>query len=395
MKIAVVGAGIAGLACAIAMADRGHAVDLAERRPEGRSEGAGVILWDRACRVLDGLGLLDSVAPRAEVLHGLVRRQLDGAAIDTFDFRGGGNAFAALAVRRVHLVDAMTAAARQRGVTLAFDLPAVSVLAEGGVDAPAVLALGDGRRVEADLVVGADGRMNSVVGARVRGIARVDQGLVTWVASAPSLGDRLGQVAVDLWGPGARLGVVPCGGGGVYWAATARADLVPATRPWRETVQSLLPGRDGLVRDVLAATPEDAVHRHDLFDLEPGGPWHLGRLVLVGDAAHASLPTTGQGAAEALMDASTLAGLLPRSPAFETLNDALGRYVGAREAAARAGVFAAREVARRVFGPVRPLTPRSTPPPTPSVVWPVRGPVRNLGSVVPRGTKTQPRSVRS
>jgi 2-polyprenyl-6-methoxyphenol hydroxylase-like FAD-dependent oxidoreductase len=350
MKIVVVGAGIAGLACAIAMADRGHEVELAERRPEGRSEGAGVILWDRACRVLDGLGLLDSVAPRAEVLHGLVRRQLDGTVIDTFDFRGN-NTFAALAVRRAHLVDAMTAAARHRGVTLGFDLPAVSVLAAGGADAPAVLGLGDGRRVEADLVVGADGRMNSVVGARVRGIARMDQGLVTWVASAPSLGDRLAQVAVDLWAPGARLGVVPCGDGGVYWAATARSDLVPATRPWRETVQSLLPDRDGLVRDVLAATPEDAVHRHDLFDLEPGGPWHLGRLVLVGDAAHASLPTTGQGAAEALVDASVLAGLLPRSPDLDMLNDALARYVGAREAAARAGVLAARQVARRVFHP--------------------------------------------
>ena len=346
MQVLIAGGGIAGLACAIALADRGHAVTLVERRPCGRAEGAGLILWPQACQVLGTLGLLPAITAHAAPLLGLERRSLTGERLQAFDFRD----IRPPAVLRAHVMAVLEDAARQRDVKLHFGLAAVDVTASGGPGSPAVVATADGRRFEADLVVGADGRMDSVVGRRLRTTAPVDHGLVSWVGVAEGMAPALGGAAVDFWVKGARLGVVPCGADRAYWAATVRAALVDDARPWRDTVQALLPDAGGLVQRVLSATDEAVVHRHRLFDVEPDGAWHRDRLVLVGDAAHASLPTTGRGATEALLDADALAAALPADTSFSALQAALSGYTRARRADATANMLAARELSRRVFG---------------------------------------------
>lgn len=157
--------------------------------------------------------------------------------------------------------------------------------------------------------------MNAVVGHRVRGLARADHGLVSWVGWSRGLGERTGPVAVDLWGDAARFGLVPCRDGEVYGAATVREDRFDMARPWRSIVGAAMPDADGLVH-----------------------------------AAHAGLPTTGQGASEAMRDAEVLAAVLPQGADREPLQRGLARYAAAREVDACAAVRAARAVSSRIFG---------------------------------------------
>jgi 2-polyprenyl-6-methoxyphenol hydroxylase-like FAD-dependent oxidoreductase len=115
----------------------------------------------------------------------------------------------------------------------------------------------------------------------------------------------------EMWGRGKRFGVVPIGGGRTYCFATSnaprgRADPLDGRL---ERFRERFAGFEGQVPDVLVAlqSPEDLIHN----DLEERaeGPWHDGRVGLIGDAAHALTPNMGQGAAMALEDSMVLVEL--------------------------------------------------------------------------------------
>jgi 2-polyprenyl-6-methoxyphenol hydroxylase-like FAD-dependent oxidoreductase len=112
----------------------------------------------------------------------------------------------------------------------------------------------------------------------------------------------------ESWGRGARFGQVGMSGGQVYWFATKdapaggrgaageKAELQRVFRGWHEPVEQLI-----------AATDESVILRHDIYDRPVLGRWGNGRVTLLGDAAHAMTPNLGQGACQAIEDAVVLA----------------------------------------------------------------------------------------
>lgn len=132
---------------------------------------------------------------------------------------------------------------------------------------------------------------------------RLDHGVVSWVCTLPQGGRHLQGRIHDFWGRGILFGMVPAGTDSLYWAAAARTDLAQQlTDVPRRCLRALLAGAADTLTEVIEATPEADLHRYRLYDIEPGLPWLRDRVLLVGDAAHASLPTSGQGAAKALED---------------------------------------------------------------------------------------------
>lgn len=292
----VVGGAVAGLAAARALAAAGAAVTVLERRPEGRAEGAGLILYPAATHALDRLGVLGAFRRVAVPLD----------AIATYDQRG----------RLLHRLDARTVAVRYghplAGVHRA-DL--LAVLAESleadvrrGVEVTDV-RVGDAVQVrtresalEASALVGADGIRSAVRECLGLGAEPRATGWVAWrgVAPAPA-GFETGTAGVVL-GAGRHGGWVAVGGGRVYWFLTGDAGDPPGLGTARSAVERW---RTPLPQ-LMEATPPDTVLFNELIDRDPDSRWGRGPVTLAGDAAHAMLPSLAQGANQALEDASTL-----------------------------------------------------------------------------------------
>lgn len=305
--VLIVGGGIAGLATAAGLARAGIPCEIVERATEWRPVGAGIVLGVNAMRVMRGLGAADAVAERGACL----RR---GAITDARGATLGGTDFALLepefgptiALHRAALHEVLRAAAPEVPVALGTTVDAIEPRSDG-VD----VRLSDGSARRCAIVVGADG-LRSRVRELVFGGDRIRYaGYTCWrfVVEAPV--ERVEMR--EMWGRGQRFGVVPIGGGRVYCFAVAnapRGEADPADAGRLARFRARFAAFGGQVPALLDAlrAPEELIH-NDLEELDEG-PWHAGRVVLVGDAAHAMTPNMGQGAAMALEDAMVLVELL-------------------------------------------------------------------------------------
>ncbi|MFI7130654.1 FAD-dependent monooxygenase [Nonomuraea sp. NPDC050153] len=324
----VVGGGIGGLAAAIALHRIGWRVTVLERAGEFGEIGAGLALWPNATRALAALGLAERVRAIAAVETAGGVRDRAGRWLfrtDNSDVaRRHGRPL--LMVHRAELVRVLVAA-----------LPA-DLLRPGG-EVRAVWPDGDGAvvehrdgRVRADLVVGADG-IRSRVRRQCWPEARPPRyaGCTAWRAVTEPLDGRGAEGAL-FWGRGERFGFAALPGGRFYCFAAARAP-----EGGEEDASAGFARRFGgwpdPVPELLAAVPEGAVLRHDVYAVPPLASYVRGRAVLLGDAAHAMDPALGQGAGTALEDAVTLAACLRADPDVDV---ALARYDRARRPRTRA-----------------------------------------------------------
>jgi 2-polyprenyl-6-methoxyphenol hydroxylase-like FAD-dependent oxidoreductase len=171
-----------------------------------------------------------------------------------------------------------------------------------------------GREIEADLLVGADG-VHSVVRAQCFGPTRLAyRGYTSWRGATPPGSVPQVTDSIETWGRGARFGLQPTSGNRILWYATLNA-AEGGTDAGR--LREMLLGRFGgwhdPIRSVIVATPEDAIVRTDIYDARPSRTWTRGRVALIGDAIHPMTPDLGQGACQAILDATTLADCLAAS----------------------------------------------------------------------------------
>ena len=152
-------------------------------------------------------------------------------------------------------------------------------------------------------------------------------GYTAWrgVSSVPVEAGRL----TESWGVGERFGLVDIGRGRTYWFATKNAPEGEPDEPGGRKAEILrrFSGWHEPIAAVVEAADESAILRNDVYYLEPLPRWSDGRVVLVGDAAHATTPGVGQGAAQAIEDAVVLAERLAES---DELAAALAEYEAIR-----------------------------------------------------------------
>ncbi|XVV10534.1 FAD-dependent monooxygenase [Actinoplanes sp. CA-131856] len=307
----VIGAGVGGLAAAVALTRRGWTVTVLEKAPALENVGAGLAIAPNGLRALDVLGLGDRVRAMAALQGTAGIQRPDGRWISRTDASAAETRFGlpTIVVHRAALIQLLAGAVTE--------LPGPGSPASG---ADAVLRLGvpvedvdpatgrvvtPGGTVEADLVVAADG-LHSPVRRKLfpETPGPVYTGVTSWRFVVPRPPGDLEMS--ETWGDGAVVGVVNLGDDRVYCYATApappgeraddeRAEMLRWFGGWHEPIPSLM-----------AAATE--IIRTDIRCLDAAPPsFHKGRVALLGDAAHAMTPNLGQGACQALEDAVVLA----------------------------------------------------------------------------------------
>ncbi len=215
-------------------------------------------------------------------------------------------------VLRRDLQEVLLDHAARAGIPVEFGHRAVAI--ELDTHGKAVAQFENGVSIRPDLLIGADGRMESVARRFVAGDnTPIYQGFVNWMGVAQGPHALVNDVAIqDYWGSGNRFGCVAVRPDLVYWAA-AQARPLPGAAPaadMRKEIEDLFAEWPEPVTRIIQATPADAIRLIAVHDLEPLHTWSRANVLLVGDAAHAPLPTSGQGACQALEDAWHLARCL-------------------------------------------------------------------------------------
>jgi salicylate hydroxylase len=339
MRVLIAGGGIGGLAAALALARDGAGVEVLERAEAFGEVGAGLQLAPNATRILHGWGLEAALAriafaPQAvevrdhvdaRLLH---RTQLGAAAVARW-----GAPY--LQVHRADLHAVLLQAARDAGVTVQLAAEASGVRCKGD---QVRLEVGGAAR-EADLLVAADGLHSGVRSALFGATPARFIGETAW----------RGLVATDRLPPGliAPAATVWTGRGRHFVHYYVRGgELVSFVgftpeRAWREESWRA-PARPGEIAAAFAGWPAPVVGliaameaegspgwRWAVHDRAPLARWRVGRVVLLGDAAHPMPPFLAQGAGMAVEDAESLARHLRSGDAVET---ALAAYAGERKA---------------------------------------------------------------
>ena len=336
MHILLAGGGIGGMAAALALLRSGIDVDLFEAAPALTEVGAGIQLSPNGCRVLDELGVFDELK---ELSCDPDRKEFrlwnSGKAWPMFDL--GGHVvkeygYPYLTVYRPDLLGVLERAVRELkpgGIHL--DARCVGFAQdESGV----TLELAGAQTARGDVLIGADGWRSAIRTALWGDCTPEFSGMVAWRGIIPmqDLPEHLRQHVGSTWiGPGAHVVTYPLHGGEIMnFVATVEG------KEWTETAGSIAGSReecladfDGWHADIqtyISTAP--SLIKWALVRRDPIPRWTEGRVSLLGDACHATLPFLAQGAVHAMEDGIVLARCLVDFGADPAL--ALQRYEGAR-----------------------------------------------------------------
>lgn len=308
--ILIVGGGVAGLAAARAMALKGAKVRVLEQAPEIAEVGAGLQVSPNGVAVMDALGLgeaLRSVAMRSQAVvlaDGLTGR--DVLCMDLAKYRAGQDF---LMVHRADLIAVLEEGAREVGVEIVTGAEVTAVHIE---PERAAVTLADGRELATRLLVGAGG-IHSLLRQKINGTRKpFFTGQVAWRAVVPSAGDAPIEVRVRM-GPGRHMVSYPLRGGSVMNIVAVEERETWAEEGWHheDDPANLRRAFEGFAWDAQALLGKvETVHLWGLFRHPVANQWHKGAAVILGDAAHPTLPFMAQGAVMALEDAWVLADCL-------------------------------------------------------------------------------------
>lgn len=303
MKLAIVGAGPAGLVAALAARRAGMEADVYEQAPAFGAVGSGIVLHSNGLRILEALGLLDRLRPHLRFSQRLLLCEPPDRTIAEIDYRNAPIPHnAAAVVMRYTLLDLLAVAAEEAGARLHLGRRCA------GADGRGILRFEDGE-ARADAVIAADGVRSAVrtalgIPARVRelGIA-----YLRGIGDVPTDDDAFREY----WMPdGRQFGLCPLPGGRTFFFASAPfrgwppADPEAWIRSWEPFAPMVRSVRDWNYDEVKSVEAER---------------WSAPPFHLIGDAAHAMPPNLGQGANSAMADALVLVRLLAegRAPEYE------------------------------------------------------------------------------
>jgi 2-polyprenyl-6-methoxyphenol hydroxylase-like FAD-dependent oxidoreductase len=335
LSIAIVGAGMGGMAAAATLSRKGFNVRLYEQASRFERIGAGIQMMPNSMKVLRAIGVEESLRRTAFEPYSHLNREWDTGRINR-ELPMPESLFGApyLCMHRADLHQALSAAVPEDILYLRKKLVGL-----GENRRRITLSFADGTRECADAVIGADG-VHSVVREIIFGPdTPIHKGRIAYRAIFPSAllnGRDIGPSRTKWWGIDRHIVI--------YYTTATRSELyfvtsVPEPADWmtRESwsakgdVKELRKAYEGFhsdVRAVLEACPD--CHKWAILEREPLSRWSDGRVVLLGDACHPMTPYMAQGAATSIEDAAILARCL-REVDGEDIEGAFRRYEAHRK----------------------------------------------------------------
>lgn len=322
LRLCVVGAGIAGLACALAAARQGMAVQLVDEAASPRHLPASIDVVPGMLRDLARLGVADDCVRAGFAYHGVDVLDRQGRRLFELPTERltGPRWPAALGIPHGELHALLARAAQQAGAELLRGWH-VAAIEEDGAGCARVMLAGD-RRLDADLVLLATGARSPLRAALFPTARAVEPLGQVWRYALVRRPRQLDRPLVAIGGPGRRAVLLPVqldlAGVAVTEPASAPAGVAPAApaSQLRHAMQAFAPAVSELAAYIHDDTP---VATRPVLSGVLDGPWHRGPVLAVGDGAHALPPHFGQAAAQSVEDACVLADLLPAARDRDTL----------------------------------------------------------------------------
>jgi 2-polyprenyl-6-methoxyphenol hydroxylase-like FAD-dependent oxidoreductase len=311
-SIVIIGGGIAGFCSAIALQKAGYRVTVLEAAPTIKALGAGLVLAANAIKGLAKIGIAHKVIPLGQQLRrycllnqsGQILTQTDN---DVVNKKYGVNNFAihrgALHEVLIQASDATVVKTGKRAIGIEQDAHSVRV------------RLQDGGTLQADYALVADGIHSAIRQQLVPGSQPRYAGYTCWRAVVNNPGVSIPHTT-ETWGPLGRVGIVPLKNDLVYWFACINAGPNdPQMKQMRAAdLSDRFAGYHAPIPQVIAATADEQLLWNDIIDFEPIKRFAFDRVLLLGDAAHATTPNMGQGACQAIEDAAVLLDELEKHP---------------------------------------------------------------------------------
>jgi len=309
-KIVILGAGVGGLTTAIALHQKGFRnITIYERRKIATTIGAGIVLWANATKILEKLNLLveiEKVGGKINEMQRLTENNefLGAINVNEIDKKIG---FPSLSISRKDLQEILLQKIEKSKIEIRYNYKAIEIKNKS-------IFFHNNKTVFADIIIGADGRMNSVARKYVNGNNKpVYQNFVNWIGVLESDEPIFTENNVlDFWGCGERFGIVPISKYKGYWAG---AKSLPLNSPYKnennKDILIKLFGHWSLkIKSIIQSTKDENIKYIEVFDHNPITNWHKENVCLIGDAGHSALPTSGQGACQAIEDAFHFSNLL-------------------------------------------------------------------------------------
>jgi len=314
--IAIIGAGIGGLTTGVALKQLGMDFQIFERSPELKAFGAGIILSPNAMYVLTQLCLETEIKAAALPYKGFALKAPNGKTLQTnpTTIEYDGTTYQSRGITRGRLHEILSASIQDK-VQLSKELASI----EGNT-----LTFKDNSKVEASAIIAADG-IHSVVRKQYFPETPLRySGQSCWRALVNfELKNEYLHTAAEYWGNGIRFGCIPVAKDKVYFYTT---DVQPSGKTIESPktfLQDSFKDFHYPIPELIAASNENEIMQHDLWDFAPISSYKKDNMLLLGDAAHAMTPNLGQGAAQSMEDAL----IISRCVANEnTIQDAFSKF---------------------------------------------------------------------
>jgi 2-polyprenyl-6-methoxyphenol hydroxylase-like FAD-dependent oxidoreductase len=317
-RFAIIGAGIGGLSLAIAMQRKGFQVTVYENAAVIRPLGAGLGLAANAVRAFMEIGISEDVLEAGAVLKRVAIKNHRGkvlAQTDSEKISRKYNVVNNFTIHRADLHDVLLRHLSEGTLQLGRCCTDFTQNVSG-----VKISFQDGSAAEADYVIACDGVHSIFRKKLLPGSLPRYAGYTCWRAvidNVPASVDF--NETTETWGAGSRFGIAPLTKGRLYWFACINAiENDQEKRSYGiKDLQKHFDGFHSPIPEILQHTLDRQLIWNDIIDIKPLKQFAFGRILLIGDAAHATTPNMGQGACMAIEDAAILANTISNSQSVD------------------------------------------------------------------------------